>query len=81
MAGLEVDDVQIDGTTRGVPGVVRGRRPDASWVIVVHGNSMSRLDNVRWLPALHEAGYPTLTITYRNDGGAPEDPSGFSGTG
>jgi hypothetical protein len=38
---------------------------------------MSRLDNVRILPALRDAGYPTLTITYRNDVGAPQDPSGL----
>lgn len=50
---------------------------DDTWVIVVHGNSMSRLDNVRFLPALETAGYPTLTITHRNDAGAPEDPSGL----
>jgi len=48
-----------------------------TWVIVVHGNSLSRLDNVRWLPAFRDAGYPTLTISYRNVAGAPEDPSGL----
>lgn len=55
--------------------------PGDVWAIVVHGNSMSRLDNARILPALHDAGYPTLTITYRNDAGAPEDPSGRLGYG
>jgi pimeloyl-ACP methyl ester carboxylesterase len=48
-----------------------------TWIVVVHGNSMSRLDNVRWLPSLRTAGFPTLTITYRNDAGAPPDPSGL----
>jgi pimeloyl-ACP methyl ester carboxylesterase len=48
-----------------------------TWVVVLHGFSMSRIDNVRVLPALRNAGYPTLTITYRNDAGAPEDPSGL----
>jgi hypothetical protein len=38
---------------------------------------MSWIDNVRVLPALRNAGYPTLTITYRNDAGVPEDPSGL----
>jgi pimeloyl-ACP methyl ester carboxylesterase len=28
-------------------------------------------------PPFENAGYPTLTITYRNDAGAPEDPSGL----
>jgi uncharacterized protein len=48
-----------------------------TWVVILHGFSMSRLDNVRVLPALRNAGYPTLTITYRNDVGAPQDPSGL----
>jgi pimeloyl-ACP methyl ester carboxylesterase len=48
-----------------------------TWIVVVHGNSMSRLDDVRFLPSLQAAGYPTLSITYRNDAGAPEDPSGL----
>jgi hypothetical protein len=51
--------------------------PSSTWVILVHGNSMSRLDSLRWLPGLVDAGYPTLTITYRNDEDAPEDPSGL----
>jgi uncharacterized protein len=45
--------------------------------VVFHGNSISRLDYVRLLPALRDGGYPTLTITYRNDARAPEDPSGL----
>ena len=75
-AGVYVRDVMVPGPLGEYPAwMTDGNRP--LWVIVVHGNSMSRLDNLRLLPALQEAGYPTLTITYRNDEGAPEDPSGF----
>ncbi len=77
LAGLDLDvvDVVVPGPLGDYPAwFVEGE--GTIWVIVVHGNSMSRLDNVRWLPALHEAGFPTLTITYRNDAGAPADPSG-----
>ena len=75
-AGVSVEDVLVDGPLGHFPAwFADGDRP--TWVIVIHGNSMSRLDNVRWLPALGRAGYPTLTITYRNDAGAPEDPSGL----
>lgn len=70
------EDVQVQGSLGTFPAwFVPGA--DDTWVIVVHGNSLSRMDNVRFLPALEQAGYPTLSITYRNDAGAPEDPSGL----
>jgi pimeloyl-ACP methyl ester carboxylesterase len=70
------EDVVVEGPLGAYPAwFVNG--PDDTWVILVHGNSMTRLDNVRYLTALDSAGYPTLTITYRNDAGAPEDPSGL----
>lgn len=79
-AGVDAEDVVVDGPLGAYPAwFVNADGP--TWVVVVHGNSMSRLDNVRWLPSLHDAGYPTLTITYRNDAGAPEDPSGLLGYG
>jgi len=73
--GLRSKDLSVPGPLGDYPAwFVNGK--DLPLVIVVHGNSMSRLDNVRLLPALHRAGFPTLSITYRNDEGAPEDPSG-----
>ena len=70
-AGVDVEDVTIDGPLGAYPAwFVAGRRATRG-SIVVHGNSLSRLDGVRWLPALRDAGYPSLTITYRNDAGAP----------
>lgn len=75
-SGGGYEDVSIEGALGTYPAwYVAG--DDDTWVIVVHGNSMSRMDNVRFLPSLEAAGYPTLTITYRNDTGAPEDPSGL----
>jgi len=75
-AGVDAADVTVPGPSGDLPAwFVEGSRD--TWVVLVHGNSMSRLDNVRWLPALRDAGYPTLTIGYRNDEGAPEDPSGL----
>jgi pimeloyl-ACP methyl ester carboxylesterase len=47
-----------------------------TWAIVVHGNSLSAADGLRMVPILTLAGYPTLIATYRNDPGAPDDPSG-----
>lgn len=47
-----------------------------TWAIVVHGNSLSPADGLRMVPILTAAGFPTLVASYRNDPGAPEDPSG-----
>jgi len=44
------------------------------WVVLVHGRGGARREGLRILPALHDAGHPTLTITYRNDVGAPPSP-------
>jgi pimeloyl-ACP methyl ester carboxylesterase len=78
-AGVQVQDVAIKGPLGDYPAwyVPPSRPARPTWVVVVHGNSMSRLDNLRMLPSLRDAGYPTLSITYRNDAGAPEDPSGY----
>lgn len=75
-AGVRAGNVFVRGPLGQYPAwFVPGDRK--TWVVVLHGFSMSRIDNVRVLPALRNAGYPTLTITYRNDAGAPEDPSGL----
>ena len=55
---------QVDGT-------------DDTWVILVHGKGASRGEALRMLSVIEGAGLPSLTITYRNDDGAPEDPSGY----
>lgn len=44
--------------------------------VYVHGIAGAREDGYRALSMLAEAGIPTLLITYRNDPGAPADPSG-----
>lgn len=50
--------------------------PGADWVVLVHGRGGARRESLRILPTLHRAGHPTLTITYRNDVGAPPSPDG-----
>lgn len=47
------------------------------WVIFVHGRGASRAETFRLLPLTAEMGYPSLSISYRNDVGAPEDPDGW----
>lgn len=41
------------------------------WAVYVHGIGGIRENGYRQLSILHEAGVPTLMITYRNDEGAP----------
>ena len=45
---------------------------DDTWVILVHDRDAFRREALRALPVLAAGGFPTLTITYRNDPGAPE---------
>ena len=47
-----------------------------TWVISVHGKGANRRESLRILPEIHGMGFPALVITYRNDDGVPEDPSG-----
>ena len=48
-----------------------------TWAILVHGKGAERTECLRILPMFVERGHPTLTITYRNDEGAPTSPSGY----
>jgi pimeloyl-ACP methyl ester carboxylesterase len=47
------------------------------WAIFVHGKGVDQREGLRMLPSLHDAEMPTMLITYRNDIGQPEDPSGL----
>lgn len=48
-----------------------------TWVIHVHGLRASRAEALRLVGPIASAGYAQLVITYRNDDGQPQDPSGF----
>jgi hypothetical protein len=49
----------------------------STWVIHVHGLGATPDEPQHLLAALQDAGYPQLTIAYRNDDGQPQDPSGY----
>ena len=48
-----------------------------TWVIHVHGLNATPAEPAPVFADIQAAGYPQLSITYRNDENQPEDPSGF----
>jgi len=50
--------------------------PRSTWVVLVHGMKAGPGEALRLLPAVNALGFPSLTITYRNDPGAPRAPGG-----
>lgn len=49
--------------------------------IFVHGQNGIRENGLRFVDAVRDLSLPVLVITYRNDLGAPKDPSGYLGYG
>jgi alpha-beta hydrolase superfamily lysophospholipase len=78
-AGLDYRPVIVEGPLGNYP-AWRTEGTDDTWVLLVHGSHSSRRQALRALPTLAAAGFPTLTITYRNDPGAPSA-GGRSGLG
>lgn len=70
-AGVQYENVIVEGPLGNYP-AWRTNGADDTWVVLVHGRGSSRRDALRVLPTLLAGGFPTLTITYRNDPGAPE---------
>jgi pimeloyl-ACP methyl ester carboxylesterase len=50
----------------------------STWVLHVHGLGATPAEAEPLFGPLQDAGYPQLSITYRNDEGQPEDPSGYN---
>ncbi len=48
-----------------------------TWVIHVHGKGTTPAEAEPMFAPIHEAGFPQLAITYRNDDQQPQDPSGY----
>ncbi|HEX5696968.1 MAG TPA: hypothetical protein VFZ15_11315 [Acidimicrobiia bacterium] len=49
----------------------------STWVVHVHGKGATPAEAEPLFAPLQDAGYPQLAITYRNDEGQPQDPSGY----
>ena len=74
--GIEYKKVQYE-TPLGTQDAWRFEGDDDTWAIFVHGHRGTPGDGLPSLPVLHDLGLPALYITYRNDKGQPQDPSGF----
>ena len=79
--GLGFEDVREPGDLGPLPAwLIDGRR--STWVIIAHGKGTdSRTQALRMIPSYVESGYPVLVVSYRNDDGAPRDPSGLRSWG
>jgi pimeloyl-ACP methyl ester carboxylesterase len=51
--------------------------PGTKWVLHVHGLNNTPAEPSPLFAAIQGAGYPQLSISYRNDEGQPQDPSGY----
>ncbi|PSL04196.1 hypothetical protein CLV30_106201 [Haloactinopolyspora alba] len=81
VTGLDVGEIGYDGPLGRYPATYLPAAGGARWVVHVHGRGGSRAEGYRLMPALHTAGYPQLSVAYRNDDGAPADPGGEFGLG
>jgi hypothetical protein len=51
--------------------------PGTTWVIHIHGLNATPAEPEILFQPLHDAGYPQLSIAYRNDENQPADPTGY----
>lgn len=72
-----------DITIAGMPAwyVPNGATSNETMAIYVHGQNGIRENGLRFVDAVRGLNLPILLITYRNDLGAPKDPSGLLGYG
>jgi uncharacterized protein len=71
--GLPFADVRVQGELGPMPAWFVPARGH-TWAIVVHGINHDPQVGLRILPALRRAAVPSLSITYREDLGAPSSP-------
>jgi uncharacterized protein len=74
--GLPFSTVRVPGELGPMPAwLIPGR--SRTWAIVAHGLNGDQQEGLRIAPTLHDAGIPTLLISYREDLGAPPSPDGL----
>ncbi|HEY7949616.1 MAG TPA: prolyl oligopeptidase family serine peptidase [Solirubrobacterales bacterium] len=78
--GLPFTEVAVEGELGELPAWLvpaPRREATATWAIVVHGINDDPQVGLRILPTLRRAGLSSLSITYRDDLGAPSSPDGM----
>ncbi|WP_380164571.1 alpha/beta hydrolase family protein [Jannaschia sp. R86511] len=90
VVGMEFAEVTLEGelgelAAYRVPAPLRPdeqqRAAQGTWIVFAHGRGGQREEANRYLPLWHELGFEVLVPQYRNDAGAPQDPSGRYGLG
>jgi pimeloyl-ACP methyl ester carboxylesterase len=74
--GRDVEDVTFDSDLGPLDAWYVPGSSD-TWAVLVHGKGGERAEMLRTMRTTVDAGLPSLAITYRNDAGAPADPSGL----
>jgi alpha-beta hydrolase superfamily lysophospholipase len=73
--GAAQQDVEFDTPLGAMDAwVVPGAR--TTWAVLVHGKGATRVETLRALKVFMDAGFPVMSITYRNDRDQPLDPTG-----
>jgi alpha-beta hydrolase superfamily lysophospholipase len=77
--GLAYEDVELASDVGAMPAWFVPATPGAAsgdWAVLVHGRGATREECLRAVPVAHRLGMDVLVPSYRNDVGAPADPSG-----
>ncbi|MFC5185444.1 alpha/beta hydrolase family protein [Actinomadura harenae] len=75
--GLDFQNVTYPSQVGAMPAwLVPGRTKNSTWVIAVHGHNADRAETFRAMKTVHDSGMPMLSISYRNDRGAPPGANG-----
>lgn len=80
-AGVPWREVAVGTELGPAPAWWFGRAGSDDWAIHVHGRGAVFTEPLRAVPLLHEAGWNSLVVSYRNDRGAPASPDGRFGLG
>ncbi|MBO0981596.1 alpha/beta fold hydrolase [Microbacterium sp. SD291] len=81
-AGLDVLGVSINTPAGPAPAwLVEGKESSATWALHIHGMGSSRRGTLRGVQVTIELGYPSLVVSFRNDGEGPRTGTGRSTLG
>lgn len=75
--GLDFSDIEYESPLGPIGAWLVPGDSDGAWAIHCHGWTAERREHIRMLPTFHDRGRTSLVIDYRNDPGAPRDPTGL----